>query len=126
MNPPATNAPSALPNCSDEFDRLTANAASSPAFNMMNEFCAGRKPQEMPVHRHAATNAAAQEPVETPSATSVAACSATQPMTAGAEPKRSAAQPLAFDPTMLIRPNANSAPLTHAGSGSTPSMNGVM
>ena len=46
MNTPAANDPSALPSCSDEFDNLTANAASSPALSMMNEFCAGRNPQE--------------------------------------------------------------------------------
>ena len=47
-------------------------------------------------------------------------------MTAEAEPKRSAAQPLAFEPIMLISPNANREPLTHSGWGSTLSMNGVM
>ena len=73
MNTPAANDPSALPSCNDEFDKLTANAASSPALSMMNEFCAGRNPQDMPVHIHAATSAASHDPVPSPSPTSVTA-----------------------------------------------------
>ena len=73
MNTPAANDPSALPSCNEEFDKLTANAASSPALSMMNEFCAGKKPQDMPVHRHAAASAAGHDPVTSPSPTSVTA-----------------------------------------------------
>ena len=109
------------------FDKLTANAASSPALSMMNEFCAGREspgyacPHTCRHQRRKPRSRAKPQPHQRYRLKR----NATDDRRSRAEAIGCPAR-LPSSRSCSMSPKANREPLTHPAGGSTLSMNGVM